>query len=420
MVNFFETLGSINPLRPDNMARTGLETVQGIREIKDLLDQGKEREAYARFEQLPLQTQMVAYSLPVFGQGISGLGSAEYSKRAEETEGLERAGNVAIASLELASAVPLIGLVTKGISNSLKKGVKGIKENNSPTKIKEYYEANEKKQYVDYEPPKEVAGKFQKLANAQRGEPEIKMVTAQRNLMDVASGIYPFYLEHVGDLTNRLSDMYKGMSTDMPFHDVIPKIKKTSFHNSGDELYKEIIDNVQNNLKYAKENNKLPQDFSVEDALKLIKKEGQEYADKHKALEVFNEPQYLAREAAVALGEFRLNDYDALIKSLKKMSQSEELYEQGSKYFTDANNKIISYDDVLAATKKTKLDDLQKQLDTKGAEQYDKQFFDPELQEQMQRISDQIGVLQGLPVRTKGQQTMKFKSGGIVDKPLYD
>ena len=45
MADFFETLGSINPLRPDNMARTGLETVQGIREIKDLLDQGKEREA---------------------------------------------------------------------------------------------------------------------------------------------------------------------------------------------------------------------------------------------------------------------------------------------------------------------------------------------------------------------------------------
>ena len=238
--------------------------------------------------------------------------------------------------------------------------------------------------------------------------------------MDVATGVYPFYLEHVGDLTHRLSDMHKGMSTGMPFHDVVPKIEKTSFHNSGDELYKEIMDNIQNNLRYAKENNKLPQDYSVADALKLIKKEGQEYADKHKALEVFNEPQYLAREAAVALGEFRLNDYNALIKSLKKMSQSEELFEQGSKYFTDANNKIISYDDVLAATKKTKLDDLQKQLDTKGAEQYDKKFFDPELQEQMERISDQIGVLQGLPVRTKGQQTMKFKSGGIVDKPLYD
>jgi hypothetical protein len=114
MADFFETLGSINPLRPDNMARTGLETAQGLREIKVLLDQGKEREAYARFEELPLQTQVAAYQIPAIGQALSGIGALEYSQRAQETEGLQRAGNVAVAALEGFSTLPLVGLFSQG------------------------------------------------------------------------------------------------------------------------------------------------------------------------------------------------------------------------------------------------------------------------------------------------------------------
>ena len=48
MANVFELLNQLDITNPRNLARASVETVQGAQEIKNLLDQGKEREAYAR------------------------------------------------------------------------------------------------------------------------------------------------------------------------------------------------------------------------------------------------------------------------------------------------------------------------------------------------------------------------------------
>lgn len=126
MANVFELLNQLDITNPRNLARASVETVQGAQEIKNLLDQGKEREAYARFEELPLQTQMLLYATPVVGETLSGIGAVEYSQRAAETEGLSRLGNIAMATLEGSGTAPAIGTIGSITGVALKRGLASL------------------------------------------------------------------------------------------------------------------------------------------------------------------------------------------------------------------------------------------------------------------------------------------------------
>jgi hypothetical protein len=126
MANVFELLNQLDITNPRNLARASVETVQGAQEIKNLLDQGKEREAYARFEELPLQTQMLLYATPVVGETLSGIGAVEYSQRAAETEGLSRLGNIAMATLEGSGTAPIVGTAAASTAASLKALKRGL------------------------------------------------------------------------------------------------------------------------------------------------------------------------------------------------------------------------------------------------------------------------------------------------------
>ncbi len=109
--NLLDALGNLNITRPDKIAQATAETLVGSKEIKELLDEGKEREAFARFEELPLQTQLALYATPVLGETLSAIGAVEYGKRAQETEGLARAGNIAMAGLEGLGTLPAVGTI---------------------------------------------------------------------------------------------------------------------------------------------------------------------------------------------------------------------------------------------------------------------------------------------------------------------
>ena len=126
MANVFELLNQLDITNPRNVARASVETVQGAQEIKNLLDQGKEREAYARFEELPLQTQMLLYATPVVGETLSGIGAVEYSQRAAETEGLSRLGNIAMATLEGSGTAPIVGTAAASTAAGIKALKRGL------------------------------------------------------------------------------------------------------------------------------------------------------------------------------------------------------------------------------------------------------------------------------------------------------
>jgi hypothetical protein len=139
--------------------------------------------------------------------------------------------------------------------------------------------------------------KFQELAYAQRGAPEDAMLRCQHH--PLGAGIGPNALEHVGDLTWRMSDrfsQYKGQPGAM-----MEKVEKTLRWLTNDYGFqREMNGNMLNNYEARKPRlsgksyDELKAEFfGLWDA----------YAEAHSQLRVFNYPQRIARDAAVALGK---------------------------------------------------------------------------------------------------------------------
>lgn len=163
---------------------------------------------------------------------------------------------------------------------------------------------------------------FDNLACAQRGAPEAAMLRMQQAQI---SQLYDWVAEHVGDLTHRMSEKieyFRGQ-----FGIVQEKVRKTlrSLTNAyGFE--REVEEQIQSNLRYnGIEVNR--QTFS--EALERLKALGRDYANAHKQLPVFNTVQEYARNAAIALGEFRFNEAIANLESLEQiLEQGPQAWEQ--------------------------------------------------------------------------------------------
>jgi len=150
---------------------------------------------------------------------------------------------------------------------------------------------------------------FKELASLQRGDPEKAMLAVQRSQI---SQIYGYELEHVGDLTHRMAQdpgFYGG-----GYEDVKPKVTRALSHlKEGYGFEREAIEQVEQNLRSEQSRGRLI-GVTKEQKLEELKSLSQKYADEHKKLPVYNEAQKHARDAAVALGEWRFDD---AIKSLE-------------------------------------------------------------------------------------------------------
>lgn len=155
--------------------------------------------------------------------------------------------------------------------------------------------------------------KFLGIATRQRGAPERAMIKIQEYSR---GGVYDFVVEHVGDLTHRMTDMfgsYGRRGDDFGFSNVKNKVEKSlDTLNSRYGFEKELLENVRNNGK----------------DLDQIKRLGQEYADQHRKIPVYNRAQLAARDAAVALGEFRFSDARANLRDLQSHLGSLEEWQQ--------------------------------------------------------------------------------------------
>jgi hypothetical protein len=126
----------------------------------------------------------------------------------------------------------------------------------------------------------------------QRGVPESKMLAYQRLH---GGGVMPTAVEHVGDLTHRMNE---DMPTSTLMEAVSDKIDKQGRNlNSRYGFAKEHQENIEGNARY---DNVDPSEFAAK-----VGAAGQEYADAHKKVPVYNYPSEVARSAAVNLGEGR-------------------------------------------------------------------------------------------------------------------
>ena len=163
----------------------------------------------------------------------------------------------------------------------------------------------------------------EELAQAQRGAPETAMNRIQNSQI---AQLYGFVAEHLGDITNRMSELVERGSGN--FTDVVPKVRRTL--NALREPFgfeKEFTGQIRTNLREVLEGRAPVSGFegikTETQGLARLKQLGQAYADEHKKLVTVNRAQTEARDAAVALGEFRFED------AVRHLEVLEEVIEQG-------------------------------------------------------------------------------------------
>lgn len=158
---------------------------------------------------------------------------------------------------------------------------------------------------------------FRKLADDQRGRPEGAM---HKIYQDSLSPLYGSVAEHVGDLTHRMSEFPESPQFAHGLEYVDEKLRKTLrwlTHPYGFE--REVKENVAAAVKYHASHGRKLSCGDVSGCLSELKKRGASYAEEHRKLKPCNAVQRVARDAAIAVGEFRFNDAIDRLRSLKSL-----------------------------------------------------------------------------------------------------
>ena len=164
---------------------------------------------------------------------------------------------------------------------------------------------------------------FEDLAGEQRGNPEVAMLELQKA---IGGGVLGNIAEHVGDLTHRMSekfDQVKGSPTS-----VASKIKSTLKTLRSDYGFeKEYLENIKNNAEFH--------NIPVEELLNKGNEKLAEYANEHRKLKVYNEPQKWARDAAVAIGEKNWNKAITELEKLEDLIKNPDAYDEAVSKFDE-------------------------------------------------------------------------------------
>jgi len=186
----------------------------------------------------------------------------------------------------------------------------------------------------------EVIEGFKRLGNDQRGKPEAAMIKVQFAL---GGGVLNPLVEHVGDLTHRMTDHVRWMkSGDLPtastlgYSTTMDKVEKTlKWLRSGYGFARELENNIRNNAEHRKQN--------IEDFRKQLDTALQIYAREHSKLVVWNQMQWLARGAAIAVGNKAWESAEDYLQAMKVMGRSEDSYVKWAGDFTlDRQGNLVA------------------------------------------------------------------------------
>ncbi len=172
----------------------------------------------------------------------------------------------------------------------------------------------------------EAVEKFSALASAQRGAPESAMLEVQK----LSPGVLAYAVEHTGDLIHRMTELSKHGMVNVPdVQTKVEKVLRTLTDPYGFE--KEHHENLRNNARH--DNQPVAELRAAVDAALL------KYAAEHKKLPAYNEPQWLAREASVALGEQRFEDAVTHLKALKKLVSGKDFATRAAELTRDEKGR---------------------------------------------------------------------------------
>lgn len=183
--------------------------------------------------------------------------------------------------------------------------------------------------------PEQVVKAFVRLGDSQRGAPEHAMLKVQEIM---GGGVLNPVVEHVGDLTHRMTHMLEWGTANTGYEIVKDKVHKClRWLTHGYGFTREMEANIQNNAAYRKVD-PIALELKINAALKA-------YANEHRKLKVYNKAQWLAREAAICLGERRFNASVSCLESLQTMLKSEEIWnEQCLAYRLDSAGNVMEFD----------------------------------------------------------------------------
>jgi hypothetical protein len=171
---------------------------------------------------------------------------------------------------------------------------------------------------------------FNMLARSQRGEPEAAMLKVQHHTL--GAGVWGMLLEHVGDLTHRMTEMIGTPGrTGFGYSNVKDKVEKALYVlNSDYGFEREFRDNLWNNYKYRESKGETR---PFKELLTEIFNLGKDYARAHEKLTVYNYVQELAKESAVALG------YQHFDIAREKLQKLDDILQQGREAWIEEASK---------------------------------------------------------------------------------
>jgi hypothetical protein len=166
--------------------------------------------------------------------------------------------------------------------------------------------------------PMDDIGAFIEMGQEQRGKPEQAMLDATM----YSSGVMSPVLEHVGDLTHRMTqhlDSPRGAYIGR--NEVLSKTEKSLNrlrHEYGFE--REHGENLKNNARMREKD--------YEKFKKKYNEKLKKYSEEHSKLPVYNRVQWLGRESAVAVGDSKFEKAIEYLDELNTLAKDEQGWEK--------------------------------------------------------------------------------------------
>ena len=179
--------------------------------------------------------------------------------------------------------------------------------------------------------PDDVTEAFSSLGSAQRGAPEKAMLRVQN---EAGGGVLNPLVEHVGDLTHRMSHMAQYGNTGKEF--VKEKVEKTLvWLKSPYGFEREMGENLAVNAEMR--------GIPTEEIHSRVSLALEAYTKEHRKLPVYNRAQWLAREAAVAIGEKRFSKATGDLERLKAMLDLGTFDQQAFQFFRNKDGSLKKF-----------------------------------------------------------------------------
>ena len=166
------------------------------------------------------------------------------------------------------------------------------------------------------ESPKITKDEAHKAAMTQRGKPESTMISVVNNLSNkgARTGIFTYYLEHLGDLAHRAQDRYGIGALKEKLNKIENDLNRPSNWLS---LEKDLEEQKKSNIKFSKKDPK--------EVDKIEKQELKKYIEAH---EKYNKPitkmGQLGKEIAIA---FAKQDFPLLRKKVQALRKEVDRYD---------------------------------------------------------------------------------------------